>query len=33
MRDEIHAQVRKIAENVAAAAGARALVTIEKGYR
>ena len=32
MRDEIHAQVRKIAENVAAAAGARALVTIEKGY-
>lgn len=32
MREEIHRQVRQIAENVAAAAGARAVVTIEKGY-
>jgi amidohydrolase len=32
MRDDIHAQVRRIAENVATAAGARAVVTIEKGY-
>jgi metal-dependent amidase/aminoacylase/carboxypeptidase family protein len=32
MREDIHRQVRRIAENVAAAAGARAVVTIEKGY-
>jgi amidohydrolase len=32
MRDDIHRQVRRIAENVAASAGARAVVTIEKGY-
>jgi amidohydrolase len=32
MREEIHARVRQIAENVASAAGARAVVTIEKGY-
>lgn len=32
MREEIHGQVRRIAENTASAAGARAVVTIEKGY-
>ena len=32
MRDEIHARVRTIAEKVAEAAGARAVVKIEKGY-
>jgi amidohydrolase len=32
MREQIHARVRTIAENVAEAAGARAVVTIEKGY-
>ena len=32
MRADIHARVRQIAENVAAAAGAKAVVTIEKGY-
>lgn len=32
MRDEIHARLRRIAENVAEAQGARAEVTIERGY-
>ena len=32
MREAIHARVRQIAENVASSAGARAVVTIEKGY-
>jgi amidohydrolase len=32
MRETIHARVKQIAENVASAAGAKALVTIEKGY-
>jgi amidohydrolase len=32
MRGDIHAQVRRIAESLAGAAGARAVVTIEKGY-
>jgi amidohydrolase len=32
MRETIHARLRQIAENVAASAGARATVTIEKGY-
>ena len=32
MRAEIHERVRQIAENVAEAAGARAVVKIEKGY-
>jgi amidohydrolase len=32
MREDIHRRVRLIAENVAAAAGARAVVTIERGY-
>ncbi|HVR70593.1 MAG TPA: amidohydrolase [Vicinamibacteria bacterium] len=32
MREAIHARVKQIAENVAASAGARAVVTIERGY-
>ena len=32
MRDEIHARVKRTAENIAAAAGATATVTIETGY-
>jgi amidohydrolase len=32
MRDEIHARLRRLAENVAAAHGATARVTIERGY-
>ena len=32
MREDIHARVRQIAEKVAEAAGARAVVRIEKGY-
>jgi amidohydrolase len=32
MREDIHRRVRQIAEGVATAAGARATVTIEKGY-
>jgi amidohydrolase len=32
MRTDIHARVRQIAEHIAASGGARAVVTIEKGY-
>ncbi|MCU1350383.1 MAG: amidohydrolase [Acidobacteria bacterium] len=32
MRDEIHARIRKTAENIATAAGATATVTIDTGY-
>jgi amidohydrolase len=32
MRDDIHARVRKLAETIAAAQGAKATVTIERGY-
>ncbi|HET7436216.1 MAG TPA: amidohydrolase [Thermoanaerobaculia bacterium] len=32
MRDDIHARIRKTAENIATAAGATATVTIDRGY-
>ena len=32
MRSDIHSRVRQIAERIAEASGARAIVTIERGY-